>query len=575
MNTLKYNLFVRIGLFFTSIIFQAIVLSDVTLRTVNNWSLFFWILSMVLLYFAFPFSPSNKEINRIHLSRNTFLIAFSIILFATFIRIILMLNINSFHIDEYLSAHFAYSLGDITKLDWFGIYPSYGDWIWKFPVLYFFFQKLFFNLFGLSTLTMRFSITPYIVLIFVFLFLLAKRLYNEKTAIGAILILAVFSPDLYLSRWSLLFISSTALFLATTYFFILSKEVGRKIHFAVFGFLLGTCYMTYYSSYIAAPLFIVYLLVMIITKKIPMSNLRNYIVAFGIFLYTISPFITYALKVDNFFTQRTQQVALINGLWSPYQNIVISVKSVSEILKKQTDVSIQSLYKDKIGGQGGYWFGKLALFDKTTFLFLVLSMLYLLFQIFRNKKAPQNIFLILTIICAFVTGIIFTIPPPAFHRFSIAFPFISLLIAVTITDLYMILKTKRVKAALMFFILFIAVVMIGNIIHFREILKTDGPDDPDFPKIQNDLNKENARMVYVASPHRYSLGIVLFIRSEKIINSVNFPLDQIIAEIPHDRTSYLVIVYPDEASMEKVKEVFPHAEIFNRYATHMLIKIIN
>ncbi|MEK7559631.1 MAG: glycosyltransferase family 39 protein [Patescibacteria group bacterium] len=484
-----------------------------------------------------------------------------------------MLNTTSFHIDEYLTAHYSYSLGDLSKLDWFGMYPPVGEWICQFPLLYFFFQKLFFNIFGLSTLTMRFSILPYITIIFVSLFLLTKRLYNEKTAITAILIFAIFSPDLYLSRWSLHFVSSTALFLLTAYFLTLSLQVGKKINFALLGFFLATCYMTYYSSYIAAPLVFAYLLVLIITRKVTKPSLINFLLSLGIFLYAISPIIAYATKVDNFFTQRTTQVALINGLWSPYQNIEIAPKSVLTILAKQIDISSQSLYKDGIGGHAGYWFGRLALFDKVTFLFFVLSMPFFILKIAKNRKA-HDVFILLTVLSAFITGMVFTIPPPAFHRFSIAFPFVALMIAVITIDAYVILKKKYIKGAILFLILCIIAIMIGNILHFRDVMKTDGPDDPDFPLIHKDLNEENARMVYVASPHKYSLGIVLYIRSDKTINSVNHPLEELLREIPHGRTSYLVIVYPNEESIQRVKEIFPHAQIINKYNTHMLMKIM-
>jgi hypothetical protein len=572
MNTFKDSVYVKLALLILSGICQFIVLSDVARRTVNNMSLLFWLLSIVIFYFAFPFLPKKDKVYK-RSSYKILSFTFVIILLAVLVRVILMLNTNNFHIDEYLTAHFSYSLGNLTKLDWFGVYPPTGVWICQFPVLYFFFQKLFFNVFGLSTLTMRFSIIPYIIAIFIFLWAIAKRLYNEQVAIVAILIFAVFSPDLYLSRWSLHFISSTALFLGATYFFILSNQVGKKIHFAVFGFLLGTCYMTYYSSYIALPLFLIYLLILAVTKKISISSLRNFLLSFVVFFYTISPLITYAIKVANFFTQRTDQVGLINGLWSPYQNVT-KLQSVIEILSKQTILSLQSLYKDGIGGQAGYWFGKLALFDTITFIFFVISIIYFLFRITHNK-APQNIFVLLTIACAFVTGMVFTIPPPAFHRFSIAFPFIALLIAVAIVDLYMILKEKRIKGALLFLVLCVLAIMMGNIFHFKKVMEMDGPDDPDFPKIQQNITQENTHMVYIASFDSYSLGKVLFIRSNETINSVTHSLDELLKEIPHGRVSYLIIVYPDETSIQKVKEIFPHTKVINKYDRHILLRVVN
>lgn len=467
---------------------------------------------------------------------------------------------------------FSYSLGDITKLDWFAVYPPSGNWICQFPLLYFFIQKLTFNVFGLSTLTMRLSVLPYIFITFLFLFLIAKRLYNTETAIIAVLLLSVFSPDLYLSKWALHFTSSTALFLVTTFFFVLCIQESKKIHFAAFGFFLGTCYMTYYSSYIAAPLFIAYVVFLILTKKISKSLLKKFLFSGITFLYTIGPLLMYAFAVDNFFTQRTSQVALINGAWSPYQNIILTPQSILDILSKQISLSVQSLYTDGIGGHAGYWFGKLALFDITTFLFLCVGILYFLYKIFKEKSA-NSFFVLLTIAVTFITGVVFTIPPPAFHRLSIAFPFIVLLLSVTVTDFYLFFKRKSGKTGFIFLLACLVALFLGNILHFGEVLKTDGPDDPDFPRIQQELQNNKAQKVYIASFASYSLGKVLFVRSNKKINSITLPLEKVLLDIPYFKTSFLVIVYPNEESMRKVKNAFSHTQILSSYNTHLLLKI--
>jgi len=291
-------------LFISSLIFQLVVLSDIIGRTVNNLTLTLWIVSLFLLFAAFPLQKGiTTTIRRKSLSASEFKVyffAFLIIILALTVRIILMRNTYAFHNDEYISAYFSYSLGDLSKLDWFGIYPIPHDWIWQFPVLYFLLQKIFFNIFGLGTLTMRLSIVPYIIIIFSSLFLIARRLYSKETAYLAIAILTFFAPDLYLSRWSLHFITSAAFFLLATYFFVLCAQGGRKVHFALLGFFLGLCYMTYNSSYAAAPLLFFYALALITKKQIRIPILKNFLLTIGIFIYMISPFAIYAIKVDNF-----------------------------------------------------------------------------------------------------------------------------------------------------------------------------------------------------------------------------------------------------------------------------------
>lgn len=563
----------RIVSLLASVICQYSVFVHISNREVTIWSLLVWMVSIILLYSAFPFVQqkffSSKDI-RSH--TNIYPFVFITILLAVIVRVGLMNDIDSYHIDEYLSAYFSYSLPSWSKLDWFGVYPPLGVWICQFPVLYFAAQKLFFNIFGLTTITMRLSILPYVISIFIFLFLLAKRLYNEKVAFLALVILTLFSPDLYLSRWSLHFISSTAFFLIAAYFFVLSRQIGKKLHFGLFGFFLGLCYMTYYSSYVALPLFVLFTAFLFSIKRLGLPFLKNLTLAALIFLYTINPLIIYAKTVDNFFTQRTAQVALINGEWSPYQNIILTPSSIFEILKQQTILAIQALYIDHVGGHAGYWFGRLALFDKATFILLITGVLYLLYRITRKKD--EAAFLILTIIgVTFITGMIFTIPPPAFHRTSLSFPFLALLLAVVVYKAYeRLIKDGKVPAfAVLLFLL--SLLLLGNVFHFKKILVEDGADDPAFPLIERDLATERVQRLYIAAFDSYSLEKVLFIRSEGKIDAITEPLDVLLKKIPHDMPSHIIVLYPDKEAVQKVIAVFPHSKIINEYDRHMLIKV--
>lgn len=573
---MKFINITKIILFIFSLVCQWIVLSQVISRTVNNLGLVLWILSLFLLYFSFP-PQSIKDLTLIrqkliapNFKVNIF--AFLIILLALIVRIILMLNASVFHNDEYISSYFSYSLGDLSKLDWFGVYPIPHDWIWKFPILYFLLQKIFFNIFGIGTLTMRLSIVPYIIIVFSMLFLISKRLYSRETAYLSIIILAFFAPDLYLSRWSLTFISSTAFFLVATYFFILCIEVGKKWHFGLLGFFLGICYMTYYSSYLVVPLIFFYVLILLMKKQIKTENLKSMLLAVGIFIFTISPLAVYVIKIDNFLIQRVEQVKIINGSWSPNKDIKINSKPALEALKRQAVLSVESLYNDEIGGHGGYKFGNFALFDRTTFLFIILSIFYFLYKIAKKKEA-KNLFLLMTIFVTFVTGMVFTTPPPAFHRISLIFPFIALIIAATIVDVFKFIGKKRKKIAIVFIIICIFAVVSSNIVQFKKILAKDGPDDPDYPQILQYLEHQNTKMFYVAAFDSYGLGGILFVRSGGKINSITHQLDEILSIMPRDKISFLVILYPNEEAIQKVKMIFPQTTVVNSYRTHALLKI--
>ncbi|MFH1841144.1 MAG: glycosyltransferase family 39 protein [Candidatus Shapirobacteria bacterium] len=558
----------KVIFFILSGAFQFFTLSHVVSRSVSNLTLSLWLLSLILLFFAFPFQKV-KEINK---SGKIDLLVILLIVLALAIRIVLMQNANAFHNDEYISAYFSYSIGDLSKLDWFGIYPLPRDWIWQFPLLYFFFQKVFFNLFGMGTLIMRLSIVPYLLLVFGALFLIAKRLYSEKIAYLAIFILTFFAPDLYLSRWALHFISSTAFFLLASYFFVLSVQVGKKKHFALLGFFLGLCYLTYYSSYVTAPLLFFFLLLLMIKKQIQPSALKNFLFSLGIFLYTISPWAIYTLKVENFLSNRIEQVKLLNGAWSPYKELPLISQASFEALKNQAVLSVKSLYLDNIGGHGGYVFGNLALFDQVTFIFIILSLFYLPYRVFR-KKDFGSLFLLATVFTVFVTGMVLTTPPPAFHRIALIFPFLCLLISVMILDLYTVVARKwRVIAGFLLAGL-VLVILVSNISHFDRVLTKDGPDDPDYPQIQHYLEQQKKNTLYIAAFPSYGMGGILFIRSGGKITAITQPLDEVLKIIPQNKTSFLVILYPTNETVQRIKEKFPRAVVVANYQKHALLEL--
>jgi hypothetical protein len=572
MNRLKRSKLFQIALFVVSALFLYSVYSAIIARMVTIGTLFLWLASMVLFYISFPFKEETAQtVKPLHNPKVT-ISACVIIFIAVAVRVVLMHDINTYHIDEYLSAHFSYSLPPLGELDWFGVYPPIGVWICQFPLFYFFFQKLFFLVFGLSTLSMRLSELPYIIGIFTFLFLIGRRLYNEKVGLTAITLLALFSPDLYITRWSLHFTSSTAFFLAATYFLVASIQTNKKLYFALFGTTLGLCYMTYYSSYIAAPLFILYIGALLITRKVNLPTLKNLILSAGIFLYSISPLFIYANFVDNFFTQRTEQVKLINGQWSPYQDVEINPQSLFEILQKQVYVSVEALYTDEVGGHAGYWFGKMAFFDIITFVVFIISIIYFLYASIR-KRDVHKVFLLASVSAGFISGMVLTIPPPAFHRISVIYPFIALILAITLVEVYTSLKSRNMRLAFPIFITCLTLILAGNVFHFSKILVKDYADDIDFPLIETNLKEENVTKLYIASFESYSLGKVLFIRSNQKINALTKPLHELLTLIPKNETAYIIVVYPNEEAYENIKDNFKKVKLINTYERHALLKI--
>lgn len=559
-------------IFLISIFFQVLVSKDVIDRKVDNFSLILWLASMAFLYISFPYAKKVKQTEKS--LKKIPITAVLIILISLGIRVYFMLDESSFHYDEYLSAYFSYSLGDITKLDWFGVYPPQGIWVSQFPILFFLFQKIFFNIFGLSTFVVRLSTLPYVFITFLALFLVAKELFGNTTAYLSILFLSFFSADLYITRWGLHFSSSTAFFLLSVLFFVKSIKVGKKHHFALLGIFLGLSYMTYYSSYLAAPLLLLYFVLLVLRKKIKTYRLKNFILTLGIFILFISPLITYAVKVDNFFTQRFDQISFLHGDWSEFANYN-KERPLEEILvglKEQFILNFESFYKDGIGGHGEYYFGKLALFNTLTFISFMTGVIYFFFATLIQRN-PKTFFILITIFVTFITGMVLTTPPPPFHRFSLAFPFISLLIAATTVDAHKYLKKFVGNISIYLLLAFAINLQLSNLFHFQKILSNDPKVQPDYLKIEKDIVQMNGKQIYIAAFNSYALGPVLFIRSGGKIDFHTEGIDTILQQLPENQSSLLIVHYPDEEKTQKIKERYPNIQKVKGYQTHALFEI--
>lgn len=552
--------------FLSAVILQLLVYSSVITRSVNLLTLVLWLCSLICIYKSFKFLKKKETKKKVKFNWKGYIPIIVVVFLALTVRIYFMLDETHFHYDEYITAGFSYSLGKVSSLDWFGMYPAQGVWVSQFPILYFVIQKIFLGILGLGTVPMRLSILPYIIFIFVFLFLTAKQLFGKEVGFIAIIILTLLSPDLYITRWALHFTSSTAFFMATSYFFILSYKFGKKWHFALTGLFGGLAYLTYYSSYLTAPLIIIFLISLLLKRIVGVSYLKNFVISIAIFVFTVSPWVTYAVKVDNFLIQRTDQVGLL-GSWSPYKNINSPINIAGIVFKQIINTSL-SLFKDGIGGSGEYYFGKLALFDTFTFVLLLAGLAYFIYKVV-TKFEPESVFIVTTIVGVFILGMVLTIPPPAFHRTSIAFPFVSIVISRAIYDGYCLFVKKKVGQAKLIFIICLSILLLSNINHFQRILVQESLS----PQIENDIKLFPENKVYIAAYPGYLLGNVLFFRSEGKTDSVTGYLETILNLIPRNESSLLVVFNFNGESYMKIVDKFPKTKIVALYPTQALLMV--
>lgn len=426
---------------------------------------FAWLVSLILLVVSqFPRKLKEKIKKR---EKPKFKVAGKIIIISLLVLLpsivrVSDFNLNRLHGDDLLSAYFSANY-NLKKDNFFGPVPKIrGEWVCQFPSPYFVFQKMFFLIFKENSLTVKLSIIPYILIVSIMLFLITKKILNEETAIISIFLYSFFSASLYLETLGLHFISSTAIFLIFFYFLISNPE--NNFSSVLAGIACGSCYLFYTSSYIALPfLFLFYLVQLISRKKIQI--LKNLFLAILGFSLTLGPFLTYIYKTKDFyFSGRFDQVNLLSGTWSGEKDKLKEGKTVPQIIEKNLKISVESFYKDGLGGHGGYDFNHLALFEKFSLAIFILGTIL---SLFLFLKVPALFWVWSTILVSFLAGMVLTIPPPPFHRFSTAFPFLILILSL---PFYLVLKLKRIKYWLLFLII-IPVVFIYSLNNQRYFYK--------------------------------------------------------------------------------------------------------
>ena len=139
----------------------------------------------------------------------------------------------------------------------------------------------------------------------------------------------------------------------------------------------------------------------------------------------VAPFAAAFFRAGDYVSRRSDEISLLHGAWSPYRDLLAKGEvGPLAVLRDNLVLSFQSLFRDGIGGHGGYDFGHLAFFDRFSLALFGLGALAGLVLALRRSVL---LLVFLLIGAVFMSGMVMTIPPPAYHRFSIAIPFVVIL----------------------------------------------------------------------------------------------------------------------------------------------------
>ena len=440
----SFNNILRYGALGSSILLSIIIAFKIYFGHYYSYYILLWLLSLIGSLYFFSTRLSKEDIS---ILKTAILIS----LVPTLVRA-LLLDINRVHGDEYILAYFT-SIYDFTKVNFFGPFPiDPAAWVSQQATLFLGIQKLYFSFVGESFLSVKFSTLPYIFLTSIALFLLARLVFSFRITLIAIFLYTFFAISLYHDTLATLHAGTLAAFIWFFYFLARSLKKPSKLSFFMTGFFGGFCYLFDPKSYHAFPLMIIVYIVALLFQRSKKFLIDIFISIYG-FSIVMLPFIGYMLGTKNIYLlQRYQQVDVL--------------KSTDVRLIDNVFLSLKSLYISDIGGSQGFFFGSQALFEPISLILFLVGALFSLIFIKKNYLVGLILF---TIFTTFFTGMVMTLPPPAFHRIIVVFPLLVLLMTMPFEKILL-------KQSFIFFMLgggLLVVFGISNFIYFKQATRKD------------------------------------------------------------------------------------------------------
>ncbi|MFA5126637.1 MAG: glycosyltransferase family 39 protein [Patescibacteria group bacterium] len=300
-----------------------------------------------------------------------------------------------------------------TPLEWLNTRPwwsylSFHD----HPSFSFFLQWLQLQMTDVSLLAVRFWPALYGLVSIYLLYLIAKRLFNNRVAWLAAILLAVNNLHVWVSRLALQESLSILLILLGVWLFL--KSVENKKYFYVWGIVLGLALMTKLTTIVLLPVFFTYLIIW----RRDIFRMRQLYWGLTLTLLICSPYIIY-----NIFLYR-------NFSHFDFQLSFMFKQSVAAWQARPGRAEIPSKLESLPFMVSGL---KYSLSPSLFYLFS-LSFIWALYKIIKNglKKTSQNFWWLILIIGWQIVLFIFIGSPARF--LALLMPWLSLLLALAILN---------------------------------------------------------------------------------------------------------------------------------------------
>lgn len=302
--------------------------------------------------------------------------------------------------DEAYAGYEAYSLLHYGK-DSFGYsFPVYFiSWGSGMNVLESYLMIPFIAMFGLETWVIRLPQLIMAIITLVVVYLLMKRLFNEKAGLISMFILAVVPWHIMLSRWGLESNLAPAFLVLGLLFFI--KGMDKQVFYIVSAIMYGLSLYAYATIWPFVPVIILLEIIYAAYKK--KANINKYTIISCIVLAVMAlPLFLFLLVNKGYIDEiRLGFISIPKLLYMrsgeiSLQNIPDNFKNIWNIMLNQTDGLVTNVYKDY------------GIFYKITLVLFVVGMVFVIYNVIKNFKSKNEVPQILLLI-QFIAGFLLTL----------------------------------------------------------------------------------------------------------------------------------------------------------------------
>jgi hypothetical protein len=273
----------------------------------------------------------------------------------------------------------------------------------------------------------------------------------------------------------------------------------------------------------------------------------------------LAPFGAFVARFGNYVAPRTKQVSLLTGEWSRYREAIEKgTRTPLSVIRENLVLSLKSFVQNGIGGHGGYDFGHLALFDRFTLALFLAGVFAGLVLLFRKSEL---LFVFLAIIAPFLTGMVLTIPPPAYHRYCIAFPFLVILMTLPFD---LLLRFPRVPGSVRY-ALAAGLLLLFACVNQRYFVEAVTRDPlPDELRLCDLINRRfDGRKLYVAAFDAFAFQKILYFNNKWPNRVVETTFHDHLLKRFNTKEKYVYVIILADAFKERFRKADPNGRWFH------------